>query len=141
MKTYSDLQDIDTQLHLQLELAPVGKPAVLVMINQKQYDYSILTDLVIIDTFLPLMDSINIDIILSNKHYTIEYETAVIIKRLSIDNIEIIPKYSYLSDYINDHNHNNPTNYIGFNGKWTLTIDRPFYHWLHRHSGQGWLIG
>ena len=78
---------------------------------------------------------------LRNKHYTTEYETAVIIKRLSIDNIEIIPQYDYLADYDNDHDNNNPTHYLGFNGKWTLTIDRPFYQWLHQVQNQGWLIG
>ena len=87
------------------------------------------------------MDAINIDIIMSDKHYSLEYETAAIIRQLSIDNIDIIPRYEYLADYDNDHDFKNPTNYLGFNGKWTLTIDLPFYHWLHKHSGQGWLIG
>ena len=77
---------------------------------------------------------------LQNKQYSLEYETAVII-RLSIDDIDIVPKYDYLADYINDHDNHDPTSYLGFNGKWTLTIDRAFYHWLHVHSGQGWLFG
>ena len=141
MNNYSDLQDIDTRLNLVIELEPVGSPTATIIINNQQYDYPQLTSPIIIDEYLPLMDLINIDIILSNKHYTLEYETAVIIKRLSIDNIELIPKYDYLANYINDHNNTNPTSYLGFNGKWTLTIDRPFYHWIHKHSGQGWLIG
>ena len=141
MNKYSDLQDIDTRLNLVIELEPVGSPTATIIINNQQYDYPQLTSPIIIDEYLPLMDLINIDIILSNKHYTLEYETAVIIKRLSIDNIELIPKYDYLAEYINDHNNNNPTSYLGFNGKWTLTINQPFYHWLHKHSGQGWLIG
>jgi hypothetical protein len=141
MKTYSDLQGIDTQLHLQLQLEPVGSPTVLVSINGIQHNNSILTEPIMINRLLPLLDTINIEIILSDKHYTTEYETAVIIKRLSIDNIDITPKYDYLAEYINDHNNNNPTSYMGFNGKWSLTIDQPFYHWLHKQSGQGWLIG
>jgi hypothetical protein len=141
MKTYSDLQDIDTRLNLVIELEPVGTPAARVIVNDKEYDYPRLSNSIIINDYLLLMDNINIDIILSDKHYTTEYETAVIIRRLSIDNIELTPKYDYLAEYHNDHNFNNPTNYLGFNGKWTLTFDRPFYHWLHHHSGQGWLIG
>jgi hypothetical protein len=141
MKTYSDLQDIDSRLNLVIELEPVGNPTTKIIVNNKEYDYPQLSSSIIIDDYLPLMDLINIDIIMSNKHYTLEYETAVIIKRLSIDNIELIPQYDYLAKYVNDHNNNNPTSYLGFNGKWTLTIDRPFYHWLHEHSGQGWLIG
>jgi hypothetical protein len=141
MKTYSDLQGIDTQLHLQLQLEPVGSPTVLVSINGIQHNNSILTKPIMINRLLPLLDTINIEIILSDKHYTTEYETAVIIKQLSIDNIDITPKYDYLAEYTNDHHNNNPTSYLGFNGKWRLTFDRPFYHWLHQQSGQGWLIG
>ena len=141
MKTYSDLQAIDTRLNLTIELEPVGTPATKIIINNKEYDYPQLSDSIIINDYLPLMDLINIDVIMSNKQYTLEYETAVIIK-LSIDNIEIIPKYNHLIKYNNDQNRNTETtNYLGFNGKWRLTFDRPFYHWLHLHSGQGWLIG
>ena len=141
MKTYSDLQDIDTRLNLVVELEPVGNPTATVIINNQQYDYPQLSMPIIITKYLPLTDNINIDIIMSNKQYTLEYETAVIIRQISIDNIKLIPKYDYLAEYINDHDNNNPTTYLGFNGKWTLTIDRSFYHWLHEHSGQGWLIG
>jgi hypothetical protein len=141
MKTYSDLQDIDTRLNLVIELEPVGNPMTRVIVNDKEYDYPGLSSLIMINDYLPLMDLINIDIIMSDKHYTTEYETAVIIRRLSVDNIELIPRYDYLAEYVNDHDNNDPTSYLGFNGKWTLTIDLPFYHWLHHHSGQGWLIG
>jgi hypothetical protein len=141
MKNYLDLQDIDTRLNLVIELEPVGTPATQVIINDKEYDYPQLLSSIIINDYLPLIDNINIDVIMSDKQYTLEYETAVIIK-LSIDNIEIIPKYNHLIKYNNDQNCNTETtNYLGFNGKWSLTIDRPFYHWLHEHSGQGWLIG
>lgn len=141
MKTYSDLQDIETRLNLVVELEPVGTPTATVIINNKKYDYPVLTTPITINEYLPLIDLININIMLSDKQYTTEYETAVVIRRLSIDNIELIPKYDYLAEYINDHNNNNPTSYLGFNGKWTLTVDRPFYQWLHQANSQGWLIG
>ena len=141
MKTYSDLQAIDTRLHLHVELEPVGTPDVAVSVNNIVNDYLRLSNNIILDYHIDLLDLFSIDIELCNKHYTIEYETAVIIKRLSVDNIELIPQYDYLSEYVNDHHNNNPTSYLGFNGRWRLTFDRPFYHWLHRHSGQGWLIG
>ena len=141
MKTYSDLQAIDSRLHLHVELEPVGSPDITVSVNDVMDDYPGLSDTIILDYHVDLLDLFAVNIELRNKHYTTEYETAVIIKRLSIDNIELIPQYDYLARYINDHNNDNPTSYLGFNGKWTLTIDRPFYHWLHQHSGQGWLIG
>jgi hypothetical protein len=141
MKTYSDLLDIDTRLHLHIELEPVGTPDVAVSVNDVIDDYTGLSDNIILDYHIDLLDLFAIDIELRNKHYTTEYETAVIIKRLSVDNIELIPRYDYLAEYVNDHHNNSPTSYLGFNGKWRLTFDRPFYHWLHQVTGQGWLLG
>jgi hypothetical protein len=141
MKTYSDLQAIDTRLHLHIELEPVGTPDITVSVNDIIDDYSVLSDTIILDYHVDLLDLFAVNIELRNKTYSLDNETAVIIRRLSVDNIELIPQYDYLAKYVNDHDNNNPTNYLGFNGKWTLTIDRPFYHWLHEHSGQGWLIG
>ena len=141
MKNDSDLQDIDTRLHLHLELEPVGTPDVRISINDVVDDYPGLSNNIILDYHVELLDLFSVNIELLNKHYTTEYETAAIIRRLSIDNIDIMPNYNYLAEYVNDHDNNNPTSYLGFNGKWTLTFDRPFYHWLHEHSGQGWLIG
>jgi hypothetical protein len=141
MKTYSDLQAIDTRLHLHIELEPVGTPDITVFVNDIINDYPALSNIILLDYHIDLLDLFSINIELRNKHYTTKYETAVIIRRLSVDNIDIIPQYDYLAEYVNDHSNNNPTSYLGFNGKWTLTFDRPFYHWLHEHSGQGWLIG
>jgi hypothetical protein len=140
MKTYSDLTDIDPRLNLTINIEPVGLPDTRIVVNRDSIDYPGLSAPITLDYRLSLLDPIDIDIRLSNKHYTTEYETAVIFK-IYIDNIEIIPKYNYLAEYVNDHDNNNPTHYLGFNGKWTLTIDRPFYQWLHQAQKQGWLIG
>jgi hypothetical protein len=139
MKRYSDLLDIDTRLNLKLELEPVGNPDISVTIADYRQDY-LLSDNQIIDYTVDLLQPFSVIIELRNKQYSLEYETAVIF-RLSVDDIDIIPKYDYLADYVNDHDNHNPTNYLGFNGKWALTVDRAFYHWLHLHSGQGWLFG
>lgn len=42
--------------------------------------------------------------------------------RVIIDGIEILPRYDYLAD----------------NG--VLSIQEPFYRWLHQVTGQGWLL-
>ena len=141
MKTYSDLQDIDSHINIRINLRPIGCPNVWVKVNHDLIGYTALSDAIQLDYRVGLLDNNNITVELYNKHYTTEYETAVIIDNITVDNIDIIPQYDYLANYVNDHNNNNPTSYLGFNGKWTLTIDRPFYHWLHQHSGQGWLIG
>lgn len=140
MKTYSDLQDIESVVSIKLELEPVGAPEICVRIGDTTA-YGQLQEPSEFKTNLDLLTPFTIEIELKNKEYDINSETAVIIRGLSVDNIELIPKYDYLAKYINDHDNNNPTSYLGFNGKWTLTIDCPFYHWLHKHSGQGWLIG
>lgn len=130
MKTYSELTDTDIQIDLQFEL--IGNPEFTVngiVLTQDNLTYHV-----------DLLSPFSIVIELYNKHYTTEYETAVIIKRLSADNIQLIPKYEYLAEYVNDHANNNPTNYLGFNGKWQLTINRPFYQWLHQTTAQGWLL-
>ena len=139
MKRYSDLLDIDTRLNVKLELEPIGTPDVSVTIADYRQDY-LLSNNRIIDYTVDLLQPFSVIIELQNKQYSLDYETAVIF-RLSVDDIDIIPKYDYLADYVNDHDNHGPTNYLGFNGKWTLTVDRAFYHWLHLHSGQGWLFG
>lgn len=133
MNNYSDLRV--TELNLTMKLATVGNPDYTVKVNNN----IIITGNVINYSF-GLLDTISIEVELRNKVYTADYETAVIIDQISIDNINIIPEYNQIITYINDHDYLNPTNYIGFNGKWTLTIDRPFYQWLHQAQGQGWLL-
>jgi hypothetical protein len=140
MKRYSDLPATDALLPITMILEPVGLPLVRVSINDTKFDNATLEKSIVITDFCRLLDPVAISVSLENKHYTLDYETAVIVRSLSIDNIEIIPKYNHLIDYQNDHNINPKTNYLGYNGKWTLTIDRPFYQWLHQVSGQGWLL-
>lgn len=140
MNNYYDLPGIDTLMAITVELEPIGIPTVSLCINRDTTEYAELNSSIIVTNFISLLDPLSVSIVLSNKTYTLEKETAIVIKRLQIDNINIIPQYDYLANYINDHNNNNPTSYLGFNGKWTLTIDRPFYQWLHQVQGQGWLL-
>lgn len=135
MKNYSDLPDTKLQLDIELEL--IGRPDFILDIGSQRGESKSGNQTYYLDLLTPFDVSIN----LYNKVYTTEYETAVVIRRLLVDNIDIIPKYDYLADYINDHDNHNPTSYLGFNGKWTLTVDRPFYQWLHQAQNQGWLIG
>jgi hypothetical protein len=139
MKTYSDLQAINQRLLCHVELEPVGTPEVAIIIAGV-YGGGKLFQPAVFDISTDLFEPFTVEIELKNKTYTTEYETAVIIKQLQIDGIDIVPRFDYLAVYDNDHNNKNPTSYLGFNGKWTLTFDRPFYQWLHQATGQGWLI-
>jgi hypothetical protein len=131
MKTYLDLPV--TKLKLDIELELVGDPKFSLQVGPYN-DYCQ-------TYYLDLLTPFSVIIELHNKVYTTEYETAIIIKRLSVDNVSIIPKYTHLAKYDNDHGFKDPTSYVGFNGKWALTFDRPFYQWLHQAQNQGWLIG
>jgi hypothetical protein len=135
MNNYLDLQDIDTDIQIEVKLSTIGLPDFIVTVADHHWNNqsNIIVNHKLLSTF-------NIDIELRNKHYTLEHETAVIIDSISIDHINIIPTYNHLANYQNDHHNNTPTSYLGFNGKWTLTFDRPFYQWLHQAQGQGWLL-
>ncbi len=139
MKNYSDLQAIDQRLHCHLELEPVGNPEVSVIIAGT-YGGGKLFKSAVFDVNVDLLEPFSIEVELKNKVYTTQQETAVIIHKLQIDGIDLVPRFDYLATYVNDHDNNNPTSYLGFNGKWTLTFDRPFYQWLHQATGQGWLL-
>lgn len=139
MNRYSDLPAIDTRLHVRLELEPVGTPDISVTVGTWQ-QHCVLSDICVFDHQINLLEPFAVVVELRNKQYSLDTETAVIV-RLCVDGIDIIPKYDYLVRYHNDHDYQDPTSYVGFNGKWTLTFDQAFYHWLHLHSGQGWLFG
>lgn len=141
MKTYSDLLATDSKLICSLTLEPVGNPEVGVLIGKKLFGGGKLYKSMTIDTELDLLDCFFVEIELKNKIYTTDYETAVVVKSLTVNNLELMPRFDYLATYVNDHNNTGPTSYLGFNGKWRLTFDRPFYQWLHQATGQGWLLG
>lgn len=139
MKNYSDLQDIDPCLKFRLELEPVGYPEISVIVGDQCAGGKIFKP-ISLDLSLNRYQPFWVQIELKNKQYNIDNETAIKITKMAIDNIDLIPRFDYMASYVNDHSNNNPTSYLGFNGKWTLTFDRPFYQWLHQATGQGWLL-
>lgn len=143
MKNFLDLLAINSRIITQIKLSSVtdnGAPRVGVFINDFCLLNSWLNEPITIDYSAHILDPIVIKITMNNKEYNRDKETAVIINSIQVDNIQLIPKFDYLAEYINDHNNNNPTSYLGFNGTWILDINRPFYQWLHEHTGQGWLL-
>lgn len=143
MKNFSNLLATDSQIITQIKLSGVtdnGAPRVGVFVNDFCLLNSWLNEPITISYSAHILDPIVIKITMNNKEYNQDKETAVIIQSIQVDNIELIPKFDYLAEYINDHNNTNPTSYLGFNGTWILDINRPFYQWLHEKTGQGWLL-
>ena len=141
MKNYYDLLDID----VRVVVAPNDKailPECIVSVNDCVLYNGILDieqDLrVKVDLLIPIC----IKVELRNKKYDEESrDNGVDIKLLLIDNLSIIPKFAYLAEYKNDHNYQNPTSMLPFNGIWSIsTDDRPFYQWHHIIHKQGWLL-
>lgn len=140
MKNYLDLQATNFNLDICIELVPVGTPDIVIKVADNTYANSKLDTLKKLKYSLDLNATFSIEIELRNKTYSLEYETAVIVQCIAIDSVEVIPKFSYLARYVNDHDYNDPTSYLGFNGKWILEFNRPFYQWLHQVTGQGLLV-
>lgn len=143
MTVFSELLATEHSLTIKIQLSPIvdnGVPICAVKINNSVEYYAQLLDTITLTKQMLLLESVDIEISMFDKKYSDERETAVVIKSILIDGFEIVPYYTYLAEYINDHDYNQATSYLGFNGTWRLTIDRPFYQWQHQATNQGWLL-
>jgi len=143
MKNFSELLATDTALNISVILNPISNndhPNCRLSVNTQRLHSGPLFTEQTFNVKASLLEPVDIKIELYNKIYNAEKETAIKIKSICFDSFELVPNWTQLASYHNDHNVGNPTSYLGFNGIWQLTIDRPFYHWLHKITGQGWLI-
>ena len=141
MKNFYDQQDIN--LNIDVTLSPIKDkdfPDIILKINTVVLYEGILTKNISFKHQQPLMDIFKISLELKNKNYKSSSNTAVSINSLKIDDFNIVPRWTQLAKYSNDSNVTAPTNYLGFNGKWSLEITEPFYRWQHKITGQGWLL-
>lgn len=142
MKNFYDQQDIST-LNIGVTLSPIKDkdfPDILLKINTVVLYEGILTENTSFKHQWPLMDIFKISLELKNKNYKSSSNTAVSIDSLKIDDFNIVPMWTQLAKYSNDSNVTAPTNYLGFNGTWSLEITESFYRWQHKITGQGWLL-
>lgn len=140
MKNFSDLLATDLHLDLALAAEPIGIPDVEIYINQTLLYQGQLLEPMTISQQLPLLSGFVVVVKLKNKVYSSDSETAVNLTRLSVDNFDLIPQWSHLARYTNDHDFTEPTSYVGFNGEWKFEVTKPFYQWQHEATGQGWLF-
>ena len=123
-----------------MSVEPVGMPDVEIWINQNLMHQGLLQDTFTINQQLPLRSGLSISVRLKNKIYGETHDTAIMLRQISIDGFDIIPAWTQLAEYVNDHHNTDPTSYLGFNGEWKLEIPKPFYQWRHQITGQGWLL-
>ena len=112
------------KLGVELVLTPIGNVPCLVKLNNKTYFENTLIGKTIVKCEVGLTDPINLSIQIYRNH-----PDAVELK-LNIDGYEVLPKYQHLATP--------PTDYLDFNGVWTLNIPN-FYPWYHEITGQGWI--
>ena len=140
MKNYYDLLDIN----VKVIVAPNDKailPEAIVSINDCVLYDGILDREQDLRLTVDLLIPISIKVELKNKKYDEESrDNGIKIQLLTIDDFELIPNFTYLAEYKNDHNYQKPTSMLPFNGVWNITTDdRPFYQWHHIITGQGWI--
>lgn len=142
MKTFSEISDTDYNLNLTLKIKVIdqnGYPDFRLFLNDQQQILG-QQNAFIIKKQIPLVTPISVRVELKDKKYSLNKETAVVIEKIEIDDINVIPTYNDIIEYKNDQNKDIKTNYLGFNGIWNLLIDEPFFQWYHQKSGQGMLI-
>lgn len=140
MNTFSDLQVTELDLDLRLRIQPVGNPRLKISINTDVVYHGMLEHQLNLSRQLPLLQPFLVTIELMDKDYNSVQETAAVIEQLSIDQFDLVPAWTQLATYINDHAYHDPTNYLGFVGTWQLLVDRPFYQWTHVVTNQGMLL-
>ena len=142
MKNFLEALDIDSKLKVNISIRIIndnGYPDFNLFFNEKNIAHYNQTQIDIVE-YIRYDEKISIKIKMFGKKYSALKESAIIIENISIDDINIIPAFSHYAVYNNDHDENITTNYLGYNGEWSIAIDEPFYHWYHSATAQGMLI-
>ena len=143
MKNFSDLLATERSLAITISLVPVigsQSPQVTVTVNQDTWFDACLHKTSTLTGRTALLQPLRIVITMKGKIYDVAQETAVKLMSVCVDGFEFIPNWTHLAVYDNEHGLPGPTSYIGINGHWILDIPEPFHVWLHRVTGQGWLL-
>jgi hypothetical protein len=144
MNNYLDLLATDcNSIDIQLTVEPIvnnGAPDLTVVINHRQHHQGTIHEPVCINTKMSLLQHLDIKLVVSNKIYSAQNETAVIVTSLLLDGQQLVNKFDIPITYNNDQNIKYSGFYLGFNGVWHLALDTPFYRWLHTATGQWWLL-
>lgn len=121
--SFSDLLDIDIgqQLVVELELESHG---------HVEYRCRINGHLVLDATsvwYFNLLSPLHLHVLVTD----VAPDSALEIKRLAVNGLEVLPKYQHLAKP--------STAWINCTGAWDMNVPGPFYTWFHGISGQGWV--
>lgn len=112
MNNFLDLQDIDTNISVNIVLTSANGIAVVTVADKVLFQGPII-DRVELTCNIELLNPVSIKV--SHKN--------VYLESLQFDGWEARPQYGWEIDKV-----------------FVFETDRPFYHWLHTATGQGWLL-
>lgn len=126
MKNFLEATAIKPRLKLDLviTLDPVEQCVCVLLVNDEVVHDGLLSNPKVITHRISNDNPIKIKAIVTRRH------PEAVQLGVSIDNLPIIPLYQHMAVPATD--------YIDFNGEWTLTIPK-FYPWYHQVTGQGWI--
>jgi hypothetical protein len=142
MKNFLEALDTDQKLKVKISIRVIDDndyPNFSLSFNEKIISHNNRTQIDIVDQ-IRYDETLSIKIKIFGKKYSSLKESAIIVQDISIDDINLIPTFSHHTVYENDHNQPSATNYLGYNGEWSISIDEPFYNWYHSVTAQGMLI-
>lgn len=140
------------QYHLdcQVRLQPVGRPNLTVTFDSDIVYDGQLSEPVILSIDKKLQaGTYQLAVELHHKK-DIDPTTAIIVEHISFNNINS-PKFVWAGEYRPDYpepwasqqQNLEPLlkshNYLGWNGKWTLTFSVPIFTWVHQTENLGWI--
>jgi len=142
MKNFLEALATDTTLKVELSIRIIddnGYPDFNLFFNKESIDHYKNKKIDIIKD-IKHNDTISVRIEMFGKKYSAVKESAIVVENLSVDDCNVIPSLNHYIIYNNDHDKTITTNYLGYNGDWSITINEPFYHWYHSATAQGILI-
>ena len=140
-----------TKLEFSFALGPVGYadswPEYYVTVDERILDFGTLTEPKQIDFDVALEDGVHtINVGLKNKVDTdtivvggnIVNDKALIVSGISIEGYEL-DDFMYRATYFPTGRDSLKSNYLGWNGEWTLEITTPIFTWIHETQQLGWV--
>jgi hypothetical protein len=140
-----------TKLEFSVAVGPVGHgeswPEYYVTLDERILDFGTLTKPKQIDFNVDLEDGVHtINVGLKNKvdtdtivvGGTIVNDKAVIVTGISIEGYEL-DDFMHRATYFPIGRDSLKSNYLGWNGEWTLEITTPIFTWIHETQQLGWV--
>lgn len=132
-------------VEISLNLKPVGRPWIRVLVNDKIYNEFQLVE----DTKLDITFTGHDSAVLKVEHFNKQDDdptTAVVVENIGFFGISD-PRFVwagiYYPDYPEHYENKKPeipgVGYLGWNGVYRLEFDIPVFIWIHRTLNMGWL--